>query len=88
MKLKDNKFRYCLMLIAVICLFTGSFFAGMGLQKMFSNQKIRKEYTKSDLQWKQELAEGEDGAIVRDLRNQELVKNMKYVSMERQIYFD
>ncbi len=88
MKLKDNKFRYCLMLIAVICLVTGSFFAGMGLQKMFSNQKIRKEYIKSNLQWKQELAEGKDGAIVRDLRNQELIKNMKYVSMERQIYFD
>lgn len=88
MKLNNNKFRYCLMLIAVICLLAGSFFVGMGLQKMFSNQKTRKEYAKSELEWKQELAEGEDDAIVRDLRNQELVKNMKYVSLERQIYFD
>lgn len=64
------------------------FFVGMGLQKMFSNQQTRKEYAKSELEWKQELAEGEDDAIVRDLRNQELVKNMKYVSLERQIYFD
>jgi hypothetical protein len=88
MKLNNNKFRYCLMFIAVLSLLTGSFFTGMGLQKMFSNQKTRKEYFKSELEWKQELAEGEDGAIVRDLRNQELVNNMKYVSLERQIYFD
>ena len=88
MKLNNNKFCYCLMLITVICLLAGSFFVGMGLQKMFSNQKTRKEYAKSELEWKQELAEGEDDAIVRDLRNQELVKNMKYVSLERQIYFD
>jgi len=88
MKLNNNKFRYCLMFIAVLCLLTGSFFTGMGLQKMFSNQQTRKEYVKSELEWKQELAEGEDDAIVRDLRNQELVENMKYVSLERQIYFD
>ena len=88
MKLNNNKLRYCLVLITVICLLAGSFFVGMGLQKMFSNQKTRKEYARSELEWKQELAEGEDDAIVRDLRNQELVKNMKYVSLERQIYFD
>ncbi len=55
---------------------------------MFSNQKTRTEYAKSELEWKQELAGGEDDAIVRDLRNRELVKNMKYVSLERQIFFD
>lgn len=88
MKLNNNKMHSCFMFLTVICLLAGSFFVGMGLQKMFSNQQTRKEYAKSELEWKQELAEGEDDAIVRDLRNQELVKNMKYVSLERQIYFD
>lgn len=88
MKLDNNIIRCGFMFLAVICLLAGSFFLGMGLQKMFSNQQTRREYAKSELEWKQELAEGEDDAIVRDLRNQELVKNMKYVSLERQIYFD
>ncbi|WP_312432222.1 hypothetical protein [Lacrimispora sp.] len=88
MKLNNNKIRCCFLFLAVIFLLAGSFFVGMGLQKMFSNQQTRKEYAKSELEWKQELYEGEDDAIVRDLRNQELVKNMKYVSLERQIYFD
>lgn len=88
MKLDNSKIRSGFMFLAVICLLAGSFFVGMGLQKIFSNQQTRREYAKSELEWKQELAEGEDDAIVRDLRNQELVKNMKYVSLERQIYFD
>lgn len=88
MKLDNSKIRSGFIFLAVICLLAGSFFVGMGLQKMFSNQQTRREYAKSELEWKQELAEGEDDAIVRDLRNQELVKNMKYVSLERQIYFD
>lgn len=88
MKLHNCRFYYYLMFITVICLLAGSFLTGMGLQKMFNNQKTRKEYAKSELEWKQELAEGENDAVVRDLRNQELVKNMKYVFLERQIYFD
>ncbi|MBE7718094.1 hypothetical protein [Lacrimispora indolis] len=88
MKLNHCKNRYYLIFTAVACLLAGSFFAGMGLQKIVGSQKLRKEYATSELQWKQELAEGEDAAIVRDLRNQELVENMKYVSLERQIYFD
>ncbi|MGL6220498.1 MAG: hypothetical protein ACRC36_20795, partial [Lacrimispora sphenoides] len=70
MKLDNNKIRSGFMFLAVICLLAGSFFVGMGLQKIFSNQQTRREYAKSELEWKQELAEGEDDAIVRDLRNQ------------------
>lgn len=55
---------------------------------MFSNQMIRKEYERSELEWKQELAEGKDHAAARDLRNQELVRNMNHVSLEREIYLD
>lgn len=80
--------RYCLMFVAVSCLLAGAFLVGMGFQKMFSNQRTRKEYIESELEWKQELAEGEEGEIVRDLRNRQLVENMQYVSLERQIFFD
>ena len=88
MKLNNYNFHDCLMFITVVCWLAGSFLIGMGLQKVFSNQKIRKEYIKSELEWKQELAEGKDDAIVRDLKNQELIKNMNYVSLEQQIYFE
>lgn len=54
---------------------------------MVSNRKIRREYVESELQWKQELAEGADGEAARDQRNQSLIENMKYISLERQIYF-
>lgn len=88
MRLNCGSIRRCLMFITVISVFTGSFFSGMGLQKMFGNQKLRKEYLNSELEWKQELAEGEDNNIARDLRNRELVENMNCVSLERQLYFD
>ena len=88
MKLNDQNSRYYLMFVTITCLLAGSFFVGMGIQKMFSNQKTRKEYMESELEWKQELAGGEEEAVVRDLRNQILAENMKYVSMERQLYFD
>lgn len=88
MRLKKNKISGCLRMITITCLLTGAFFTGMGLQKMFNNQSIRQEYIKSELEWKQALVEGEDDAIVRDVRNRELVENMNYVSLEQQIYFD
>ena len=88
MKLNNKNTRCRLMFVAVTCLLAGSFLVGMGVQKVLSNQKTRKEYLESELEWKQELAEGEEEAVVRDLRNQILVENMKYVSMERQLYFD
>lgn len=76
------------MALLVICLFSGAFFTGAGFQKVVSNRKIRREYMQSELQWKQNLAEGVDGEAARDRRNQSLIENMEYISLERQIYFE
>lgn len=76
------------MVLLVICLLGGAFFTGAGIQKMASNRKIRRDYVQSELQWKQDLAEGVDGEATRDRRNQALIENMEYVSMEHQIYFE
>jgi len=80
--------RRSLMVLFVICLLGGAFFTGAGIWKMVSNHKIRREYIQSELQWKQELAEGADGEAARDQRNQSLIENMGYISMERQVYFE
>jgi len=76
-----------LLALFVICLLGGTFFTGAGIQKMVSNHRIIQEYRQSELQWKQELAEGADEAAARDRRNQSLIENMEYISLERQIYF-
>lgn len=76
------------MIWLAVCLVGGAFFTGAGIQKIVSNRRIRKEYVESELRWKQKLAEGVVGEAARDLRNQSLVENMEYISMERQIYFE
>lgn len=77
-----------LMILVVICLFGGAFFTGAGIWKVVSNHRIRLEYVQSELQWKQDLVEGTEGEVARDQRNQSLIENMKYISLERQIYFE
>ena len=72
--------------IAAVLFFMGAFLIGIGVWQFLENSQIRNEYGQSDLLWKQELAEGTDVDLVRDLRNQELSENMKYLSMERQIH--
>ena len=72
--------------IAVVLILIGAFLMGIGIQKFIENSRIRNEYGQSELLWKQELAEGTDVDLVRDLRNQELSENMKYLSIERQIH--
>ena len=77
-----------LLIIAVCLILTGSFLTGIGLQRMISNVKIRNEYRDSQLKWKNELLIGAEEDEVRDMKNQMLAENMKYVSIEREIYVD
>lgn len=77
-----------LILLAVGFLFTGAFFIGIGTWQMVVDVGMRNEYENSSLRWKQELAEGEDADLVRDRRNQLLFENMKYITMEPQVFFE
>ena len=76
----------CLAGIAAVLVFMGAFLLGIGVQQFLENNQILSEYRQSDLLWKQELAEGADMDVVRDMRNQELSENMKYLSIEREIH--
>ncbi len=69
-------------------LFGGSFLVGMGMQRYLGNRAIRDEYETSSLNWKRELLDGEDKEVLRDIRNRDLVEQMQYISMERQIFLE
>lgn len=77
-----------LVVLFAICLFGGAFFTGAGIWKVVTNNKLRREFVQSELEWKKNLAEGVDGESARDQRNQLLIENMQYISLERQIYFE
>ena len=82
---KDKNDDRWLAAIVTVLILAGAFLIGIGCYQFIDNRKLRKEYSESELLWKQELADGTDTDIVRDLRNQELIENMKYISMEYQI---
>lgn len=76
-----------LILAVCICLLTGGFFIGIGTWTFVENRQLRRSYEQSEVQWKRDLAEGADGAQVRDQRNQELAESMKALSMNRELIF-
>ncbi|MGL5437026.1 MAG: hypothetical protein ACRDBO_16890 [Lachnospiraceae bacterium] len=88
MKKAKRDSQIALLIVFGMMVFVGSFLIGMGIQRYLSNQAILSEYKNSSLRWKSELLEGTDSEVLRDIRNQELVKNMQYISIERQIFLE
>ncbi len=82
---KENRMKW--RVIGVGFLAAGMFLTGIGFQRYLSNRTIRKSYENSDQIWKQELAQGMEQEA-RDTRNRELIRNMEYVSMESEVYFE
>lgn len=86
--MNDEKEMKLLNWIALLFLLTGMFLTGIGIQRYIMDQEIRNSYKNSSLIWKQEMYEGMNVEEARDLRNQQLINSMDYMSMEREIYFD
>lgn len=86
--MSERRFNSKGFLIAAIAVlvFCGAFLTGVGMQQMIDDLAFRREYRNSSLQWKRELLDGTDRDVARDIRNQELMENMKHISMENQVF--
>lgn len=74
-------------MLSALSALAGGFSLGIGMGKAAVNIKLRRSYQDSSAGWRQELAAGAGQEQVRDLRNQELAKNMQYVSINRALCF-
>lgn len=74
-------------MLSALSALAGGFSLGIGMGKAAVNIKLRRSYQDSSADWRQELAAGAGQEQVRDLRNQELAKNMQYVSINRALCF-
>lgn len=87
MNVEKRKWRTALMVLSAVSVLAGGVFLGIGMGKVAVNIRLRRSYQGSSVDWRQELAAGAGQEQVRDLRNQELAKNMQYVSINRALCF-
>lgn len=85
---KEKWFRTRLWIMTGFMILAGGFLTGYGFQRFLDNRQKITEYQESHVLWKQKLAEGARQEVAWDLRNQELLENMKHVSMEQEIFFE
>lgn len=87
MNITKRKQRTVLIVLSALSVLAGGFCLGIGMGKTAVNISLRRSYQDSSVNWRQELAAGTGQEQVRDLRNQELAKNMQYVSINRTLRF-
>jgi len=69
-------------------IFGGAFLIGMGAGPLVLDRQIRREYESSSLNWKRDLAGGMDSKLVRDSRNEEILKNREQISIATEIVLE
>lgn len=76
-----------LLAAAAVFILLGGFFVGSGVGRVFMNLELRNRYRESDMEWRQDLADGAGERQVRDRKNRELAENLQYISIDRTLIF-